>query len=122
MGQTDARTDIFGLGMTMHHLLTGVNPNEPPYEAKPIRQYDSELPIWLETVVEKCIRPNPEERYQSCQELLYDLEHQLFFSEMKSDQKKQRKVMNKDKIKKNIRWNAIKSSFVCILFIYVSLI
>ena len=25
-GQTDARSDIFALGMTMHHLLTGIDP------------------------------------------------------------------------------------------------
>ena len=42
--QTDARTDIFGLGMTMFRLITGVNPVEPAYEVKPIRQINPELP------------------------------------------------------------------------------
>lgn len=31
-GQTDPRSDIFALGMTMHHLLTGIDPrNGEPY-------------------------------------------------------------------------------------------
>lgn len=73
MGQTDARTDIFGLGMTLHHLVTGVNPIEPPYEVKPIREVNPELPIGLEYIISKCIEPNPDNRYQSCDELYHDL-------------------------------------------------
>lgn len=36
-GQTDARTDIYCLGATMYHLVTGHNPATPPYEMYPIR-------------------------------------------------------------------------------------
>lgn len=73
MGQTDARTDIFGLGMTMHHLVTGCDPNEPPYEVKPIREINPSLSKGLEYIITKCIAPNPDNRYQSAKELLDDL-------------------------------------------------
>lgn len=75
--QTDARTDIFGLGMTMFRLVTGIDPNEPPYEIKPICSINPGLPKGLEYIISKCIRPNPAERYQSCEELLFDLNHYL---------------------------------------------
>lgn len=73
--QTDARTDIFGLGMTMYHLVTGINPTEPPYEIKPICSINSSLPEGLEYIISKCIQLNPKERYQSCDELMADLDN-----------------------------------------------
>jgi eukaryotic-like serine/threonine-protein kinase len=73
--QTDARTDIYCLGVTLHHLLTGQNPNEPPYELYPIRHYNPQLSGGLEKIIEKCTQLNPEDRYQSCAELLYALNH-----------------------------------------------
>lgn len=73
--QTDARTDIYCLGMTMHHLLTGKNPSEPPYEIYPIRHWDPLLSTGLEAIVQKCINLDPDKRYQSCAELTYALYH-----------------------------------------------
>jgi len=74
-GQTDPRTDIYCLGATMYHLLTGHNPGEPPYKMYPIRRWNPNLSAGLETIVLKCTQANPADRYQSCIELLYDLEH-----------------------------------------------
>lgn len=74
-GQTDARTDIYCLGATMYHLLTGHNPSEPPYEMYPIRQWNPNLSAGLEAIILKCTQNNPSDRYQSCAELLYALDH-----------------------------------------------
>lgn len=74
-GQTDARTDIYCLGATLYHLVTGHNPAEPPYEIYPIRHWNSQLSGGLENIIEKCTQLNPNDRYQSCAELLYALEH-----------------------------------------------
>lgn len=75
MGQTDARTDIYCLGATLYHLVTGINPCEPPYEIKPIRDINPSLSSGLERIILKCTQRNPEDRYQSCAELMYALEH-----------------------------------------------
>lgn len=74
-GQTDARTDIYCLGATMYHLVTGHNPSTPPYEMYPIRQWNPMLSSGLEEIIIKCTQRNPNDRYQSCAELLYALDH-----------------------------------------------
>lgn len=76
-GQTDGRTDIYCLGATMYHLVTGHNPCEPPYEMYPIREWNPKLSSGLEEIIIKCTQRNPEDRYQSCAELRYELEHYM---------------------------------------------
>ena len=75
MGQTDARTDIYCLGATLYHLVTGMNPCEPPYEIRPIRQINPALSSGLERIIMKCTQRDPNDRYQSAAELMYALEH-----------------------------------------------
>ena len=75
MGQTDARTDIYCLGATLYHLVTGMNPCEPPYEIRPIRQINPSLSAGLERIIQKCTQRDPNDRYQSAAELMYALEH-----------------------------------------------
>lgn len=73
--QTDARTDIYSLGLTIYYLVTGKSIAEPPFEIMPIRYWDPTLPEALEYIIDKCTRSEPNDRYQSCEELLYDLEN-----------------------------------------------
>ena len=75
MGQTDARTDIYCLGATLYHLVTGHNPSEPPYEFYPIRYWNQQLSPGLEYIINKCVQSNPDDRYSSCAEVMYDLQH-----------------------------------------------
>jgi serine/threonine-protein kinase len=75
MGQTDGRTDIYCLGATLYHLVTGMNPCEPPYEIRPIREINPALSSGLERIIIKCTQRNPDDRYQSAAELMYALEH-----------------------------------------------
>lgn len=73
-GQTDPRSDIYAVGMTMHHLLTGIDPrNGEPYAS--VRQWNPELSEGVEIIIDKCVEPASENRYQTCADLLYDLEH-----------------------------------------------
>lgn len=72
---TDARTDIYSLGATLYHLVTGKSPSEAPYEIRPIREWNPNLSQGLEVIIRKCTESNPEKRFQSCTELIYALEH-----------------------------------------------
>ncbi len=75
-GQTDARTDIYCLGATMYHLLTGYSPAETQFIIYPVGQLRPELKgSGIEKIVAKCCQPDPANRYQNCAELMYALEH-----------------------------------------------
>lgn len=74
-GQSDERTDIYSLGIVLYELLTGRNLKEPPYEVLPVRKLRPEVSEAMETIIGKCTKRDPQARYQSCRELLNDLEH-----------------------------------------------
>lgn len=88
--QTDARTDIYNLGATLYHLVTGHNPSEPPYEMRPIRSWDSSLSDGLEKIITRCTQKDPKDRYQSCRELLYALEHYTELDDLYRKKQKRR--------------------------------
>ena len=75
MGQTDERTDIYCLGATLYHLITGKNPCEEPYAERRIREVNPALSEGLENIILKCTRAKPAERYQSAAELMFALEN-----------------------------------------------
>jgi len=71
----DLRSDIFALGRTMYYMLTGLNPSIIGDNLKPIREINSSLSMGLEVIIDKCTRENPDERYQSVEEVLYALKN-----------------------------------------------
>lgn len=91
--QTDTRSDIFALGMTMHHLLTGADPRPADYMYAPVRQWNPELSDGIEAIINKCTALDPEDRYQNCSELMYDLDHpDLITKDYKRKQKNRLKL------------------------------
>jgi eukaryotic-like serine/threonine-protein kinase len=84
-GEIGAWSDVYGLGATLYHLLTGRAPfvgdstpeiiarvqSDPP--ARP-RALCPDLPLGLEAVVLKCLEKNPKDRYQTIAELTADLD------------------------------------------------
>ena len=86
-GQTvDKRSDIFALGVILYELLTGKKPfggdnmstivyrivNEEPQR---VTEINKELHGGYESVVRRALAKNPEDRYQSCREMIADLEN-----------------------------------------------
>ena len=71
---TDARSDIYSLGVTLYHMVTGKGPHEVVIQQYPIRYWNPNLSAGFEAIISKCIDPNPANRFQSCAELMSALE------------------------------------------------
>ena len=87
-GRADARTDVYGLGLTLYEMLTLRPAFDETDQAKLIRQVMNEepaplrglqpaVPRDLETIVLKAIARQPADRYQTAAELAEDLERFL---------------------------------------------
>ncbi len=70
MGKAEPRSDLYSLAATMHHLLTGRDPQlEPPFSFPPLRQLSPEVSLQTERVVMKALDKDIEKRPASAREM-----------------------------------------------------
>ena len=77
------RTEIFSLGVTLYEALTGklpygeVEPFQQPvfHSARPLSAHNPHVPPWLEAILARAITPDPERRYESYSEMIFELEN-----------------------------------------------
>ncbi|TWU23499.1 Serine/threonine-protein kinase PknB [Novipirellula galeiformis] len=83
-GQSDERSDVYGVGLTLYEMLAGtpafkdLTPHQLPeavrlHFIKPLRDVRADVPTDLRTIVAKAINPEPAHRYQSAADLRDDL-------------------------------------------------
>ena len=74
--ETDPRSDIYSIGRTMFHLLTGKDPTKIPLvkDFPKIREIDPDLSSGLERIIDKATEDDKEKRYQTVTELANALE------------------------------------------------
>lgn len=78
--KVDARSDLFSLGTVMYAMCTGRNPFRAAHsfgvlrriiedQPRSIREVNSEIPPWLERLVNRLLTKSPEERFASASQL-----------------------------------------------------
>jgi tetratricopeptide (TPR) repeat protein len=89
--QVDRRADLYSLGMVLHEMLTGRSPFDQSASYSPVpvlieamalersrcapsvRRFRPDAPWALESIVRKCLEPDPARRYQQAEHLVEDL-------------------------------------------------
>lgn len=71
----DERSDIYSLGATLYHLLTGIKPSNNFEEIVPLSRCQVPVSEGLAHIIEKMMEILPENRYQNGGELLQALRH-----------------------------------------------
>lgn len=83
-GKIDHRSDLFSIGVVFYEMIAGRRPFDGATRAtlahaiqtrapEPLARYKSDVPDEVQRIIEKALRKNPDERYQSAADMLADL-------------------------------------------------
>ncbi len=71
-GNANPLSDIYSLGASLHHVITRKDPRlEPPFSfaERPLHEYNTDVMPQLQSIIEKSLQFEPENRWQTCAEM-----------------------------------------------------
>lgn len=69
----DIRTDIYSLGATLYHLISGERPENSNSNIIPLDSYNIKIGHSLKQIIHKAMNKDIESRYKTVDDMLYDL-------------------------------------------------
>lgn len=77
-GNADARSDLYALAATLHHLLTNRDPrNYAPFAYPSVRSLNPQLSPDIDRVLNRALKINVSERYQNAASMKHDIDEIL---------------------------------------------
>ena len=84
--RTEARSDLFAIGVLMYFFVTGERPFGDPQRLKdlrrriwrdptPPRAIRQDCPPWLQEIIMRCLEVDPDRRYPTAAQLSFELTH-----------------------------------------------
>jgi serine/threonine-protein kinase len=121
--KVDGRSDLFSVGVILYQLITGQKPfggdsvaslmyQITHTEPKPLQQLDPELPTQVRRIIEKLLKKNPNERFQTGQELVNAITLALRELEDSTGKKARQRI-----VPIRIKWSVLMASIVSLAMI-----
>ncbi|GEM_PF-999073 len=67
--QSDARSDIYSLGATLHHLLSGVDPQDKPFHFEQLSKLRPGISLTVDSIIMRMLETKPDGRYANVAEV-----------------------------------------------------
>lgn len=119
----DGRSDLFSVGVILYQLVTGERPftgdtvatlmyQITHVEPKPIQQLNPDVPVQVRRIIEKLLKKNPKERFQTGHELVDAFSLALTELEDDAHRKSKQKI-----VPIRVKWSLLMASIVSIAMI-----